>query len=72
MKRIINNLDLAKAGSFFVFCIRDGKMQFLGLKRGGKMQFFELKQGGKMQFIRWLALKYVIIKTVMNGVIQKN
>lgn len=61
MKRIINNLDLAKAGSFFVFCIRDGKMQFLGLKRGGKMQF-----------IRWLALKYVIIKTVMNGVIQKN
>lgn len=59
MKRIINNLDLAKAGSFF--CIRDGKMQFPGLKRGVKMQF-----------IRWLALKYAIIKTVMNGVIQKN
>lgn len=47
-------------------------MQFLRSKWGGKMQFFELKQAGKMQFIRWLALKYVIIKTVMNGVIQKN
>lgn len=47
-------------------------MQVLWLKRDGKMQILGLKQGGKMQFIRCIALKYAIIKTVMNNVIQKN
>ncbi len=48
------------------------KNAIFGVKKGCKNAIFRAKKDGKMQFIRWLALKYAIIKTVMNGVIQKN
>lgn len=58
MKRIINNLDLAKAGSFFV---KGWKNAIFGTKTGWKNATFGLKTGWKNAILNFKIEKSINI-----------